>query len=50
VLDVGDDRKVSIRWFDINSAEFTGNEFASGGPRVRVKSPSTEQMWLAVVK
>lgn len=50
VLDIGDSRKVSIRWFDINSAEFRGEESTAEGPRVRLKSPNTEQTWLAIVK
>jgi len=50
VLEVGKKRRVTIRWFDVATAKFVGDPQVSRGPRARIKTPNTKQMWLALVQ
>ncbi len=50
VLDVGKEGEFTIRWFDVNTAEFLKNPQKSNGPRIPLKSANTEHTWLVLVE
>ena len=50
VLKAAAERDYTIRCFDVATTKFVGDPQRSKGPRLRIKTPNTEQMWLAIVR
>ncbi len=49
-LKAGGERTYAIRWFDVASASFLKDSKRAKGPLLRLKTPSTEKTWLAIVE